>query len=160
MKLNRFIALIIIAVLSCTALVSCGGNDIDTGVFSVKTSGDWEIVKRKVDGKEKDDQVYVIKGGEDNNSYPNILICYYKDPSEYKDEKSFYKNAADITPVEAGDRKWEGYTFSLFGSSEACIKAEEGSGLWVCKLTLEKGGEKISLDDSDVKDILSSLKLS
>ncbi len=159
MKLTKFIALMLIVVISCSALVSCGDNELDTGVFSVKTSSDWEIVKRKVDGKENDDQVYVIKGGEDNNSYPSILISYFSDPSQYKDEKSFYKDAKDVSDITAGSRTWEGYTYSLFGSSEACLTAKEGSGLWVCKFTLEKGGEKISVSDGDVKDILSSLKV-
>jgi hypothetical protein len=149
----------IIVVLSCTALVSCGDNELETSVFSVKTSSDWEIVKRKVDGKEKDDQVYVLKGGEDANSYPGILITYYPDPSQYKDEKSFYKDAKDVSSISAGDRTWAGYTYSLFGKNEACLTAKEGSGLWVCKFALEKGGDKISVSDDDVKDILSSLKL-
>lgn len=158
MKLRRVIVLMLMIVLCCTALASCGDNDLDTGVFSVKTSSDWEIVKRKVDGKSLNDQVYVIKNGEETTSHPNILICYYEDPTEYHDERSFYKSAEDVEPITAGDRTWEGYTFSLFGSSEACLTAKEGNALWVCRFTLEKGKEKISLNDNDVKDILASLK--
>ena len=159
MKASKLLTLIMVVVIACTALVSCGSSDMDTVVFSVSAPSDWEIQKRRVDGKEMDDQVYVIKGEADSTSYPNILICYYKDPSQYKDERSFYKDAKDIEPVEAGDRKWEGYSYSLFGSSEACLTAKEGDALWVCKFSLEKGGEKISVDDKDVKEILSSLKV-
>ena len=126
MKLTKFIALMLIVVLSCTALVSCGDNELETSVFSVKSSSDWEITKRKVDGKEKEDQVYVLKG---------------------------------VSSISAGDRTWEGYTYSLFGKKEACLTAKEGSGLWVCKFSLDKGGETVSIDESDVKDILASLKL-
>lgn len=159
MKLKKILVLFIITVLCCTALASCGDNDLDTGVFTVTTSSDWAIAKRKLDGKERNDQVYVIKGGEQSNSYPNILICYYQDPSEYQDERSFYKNTADIAPFKAGSRTWEGYSFSLFGSSQACLTAKEGDALWVCNFTLEQGGKKFSIEDKDVKDILSSLKL-
>ena len=77
----------------------------DTGVFKVEASSDWNIQKRKVDGSEQDNQVYVIKDGEDANSYASLLIIYYKNPSDYKDERSFYKDAADASPIEAGDRK-------------------------------------------------------
>ena len=77
MKLTKFIALMLIVVLSCTALVSCGDNELETSVFSVKSSSDWEITKRKVDGKEKEDQVYVLKGGANANSCPGLLISYY-----------------------------------------------------------------------------------
>ncbi|MBQ1903876.1 MAG: hypothetical protein II168_05870 [Ruminococcus sp.] len=159
MKLTKFIALMLIVVLSCTALVSCGDNELETSVFSVKSSSDWEITKRKVDGKEKEDQVYVLKGGSDANSCPGLLISYFSDPSQYKDEKGFYKDAKDVSSISAGDRTWEGYTYSLFGKKEACLTAKEGSGLWVCKFSLEKGGETVSIDESDVKDILASLKL-
>lgn len=151
--------LLLVIVMACTALVSCGNSDLDTGVFSVEAPSGWELQKRTVDGSEKDDQVYAIKGKAETTSYPHILIIYYKNPSEYKDERSFYKDAKDVSAVEAGDRKWEGYRYSLFGSEEACLTAKEGDGLWVCKFTLEKGGEKIEIDEKDVKDILSSLKL-
>ena len=159
MKLTRICVLILALVMCCTMFTACGGSDLDTGVFTVEASGDWNIKKRTLDGSERDDQVYVIKDGEDANSYANLLICYYKEPSDYKDERSFYKDAKDASPIEAGDRKWEGYTYSLFGSSEACFTAKEGSGLWVCKFTLDTAGSKISVGDDDVKDILASLKL-
>ena len=159
MKLRKVCVLILALVMCCTMFVGCGGSDMDTGVFKIEASGDWCIQKRKVDGSEQDNQVYVIKDGEDASSYANMLIIYYKDPSEYKDERSFYKDAADASPIEAGDRKWEGYTYSLFGSSEACYTAKEGSGLWVCKFTLDTAGSKISVGDDDVKEILASLKL-
>lgn len=159
MKFGKLIAILMIMVVCCTALVSCGDNEIDTSALYVKSSSDWELVKRKVDGKEKDDQVYAVKGGVDSNSFPNILICYYKSASDYKDEKSFYKDAQDISSVKAGDRTWEGYTYSLFGSSEACLTAKQGDGIIVCKFTLSQGGEKISVTDDDVKDILASIKV-
>ena len=159
MKKNRLLTLILVVVMAFTALVSCGSSDLDTGVFVVEAPSDWEIQKRTVDGSAKDDQVNVIKGGSDTTSCPHILISYYKDPSKYKDERSFYKDAKDVEPVEAGDRQWEGYSYSLFGSSEACLTAKDGDGLWVCKFALEKGGEKISIDEKDVKEILSSLKV-
>lgn len=159
MKASKLLTLIMVIVMTCTALVSCGSSDLDTGIFSVSAPSGWEIMKRRVDGAEKDDQVYVIKGEADNTSYPHILICYYKDPSQYKDEKSFYKDAKDVSAIEAGDRKWEGYTYSLFGSAEACLTAKEGDALWVCKFVLEKNGEKIAVDDKEVKEILSSLKV-
>ena len=101
MKLTKLIALMLIVVLSCTALVSCGDNELETSVFSVKSSSDWEITKRKVDGKEKEDQVYVLKGGADANSCPGLLISYFSDPSQYKDEKGFYKDAKDVSSISA-----------------------------------------------------------
>ena len=159
MKLTKICVLILALVMCCTMFTACGNSDLDTGVFKVEASSDWNIQKRKVDGSEQDNQVYVIKDGEDANSYASLLIIYYKNPSDYKDERSFYKDAADASPIEAGDRKWEGYTYSLFGSSEACFTVKEGDGLWVCKFNLEATGSKISVGDDDVKEILASLKL-
>ena len=159
MKLTRICVLILALVMCCTMFTACGGSDLDTGVFTVEASGDWNIKKRTLDGSERDDQVYVIKDGEDANSYANLLICYYKEPSDYKDERSFYKDAKDASPIEAGDRKWEGYKYTSSGYPGTCLTSSDGSGLWVCLFVLENGENKIAIEDEDVKTILSSLKI-
>ena len=161
MKHTKLAAIILSAVIACTALVSCGNSDLETDVFSVTAPSGWCAVKRTLDGKEKDDQVYVIKDGEvqtDSMNHPSILVSYYKDPSEYVDTKSFYKDSKDISSFKEGDLTWEGYTYTDFGTPSACLKAKDGSAMWVCVLILEKGDGKISVEDEDVKSVLSSLK--
>ena len=161
MKMRRFIALLIISVLACTALVSCGKTDMDTGVMSVTAPSGWGVCKRTIDGSEKDDQIYVIKDGEtqtDTMGCPNILVSYYKNASEYTETNSFFKDSADVSPIKAGDKTWEGYTYTDFGTPSACLMAKDGNALFVCVIVLEKGDSKISLDDDDVKSVLESIK--
>lgn len=161
MKIRRFLAVMIIAVITCTALAACGKTELETSVFSVTAPSGWGVIKRTIDGSEKDDQVYVIKDGEiqtDTLSHPNVLVSYYKNASDYALTKSSFKDASDISSFKEGDLTWEGYTYTYSGTSSACITAKDGDALWVCTLVLEKGDEKISLDDEDVKSILSSLK--
>ena len=72
MKASKLLTLIMVIVMTCTALVSCGSSDLDTGVFSVSAPSGWEIMKRRVDGAEKDDQVYL-----DYRSCPALLCSLY-----------------------------------------------------------------------------------
>ena len=159
MKLTKICVLIRALVMCCTMFTACGSSDLDTGVFKVEASSDWNIQKRKVDGSEQDNQVYVIKDGEDANSYASLLIIYYKDASTYASAKSFYNDAQDLAPLQIGDRTWEGYKYTSSGYPGTCLTSKDGNGLWVCLFVLENGDNKITIEDEDVKTILSSLKI-
>ena len=139
----------------------------DTTVFTVSVPGGWAAapvadVLKKFDGVTNPEQVYIIKGGkqaQDIVKYPYVWVTYYKDASSYMSSKGFYSDAEDIAPVEIGGKSWEGYKYTSSGFPGTCLTCTEGSGLWVCLFVLKNADMEITVQDEDVKAILSSLKV-
>ncbi len=140
-------------------------KEYDTTVFTVSVPSGWTAAAvpdllKQYDGVTNPDQVYVLKGGktaEEIYRYPYVWICYYKDAGKYASARSMYDDTQDIS-VTTGARNWEGYTYNSSGYPGACLTCKEGESLWVCLFVLENGENKITLQDSDVSTLLSSLK--
>ncbi len=149
----------IAVVLCCMAFAGCASS-LDTGVFSVSAPSGWGATMPIVENESQKDKAYIIKDGKDpldTLSKPYIEITYYSDPSKFKDTKSFYKDSKDITKEYDGE-KWEGYTYTNFGTPGACLTRKDGDAMWSAVFVLKNGSDEFSLDDDDVKDVLSSLK--
>lgn len=142
-------------------------TEYDTTVFTVSVPGGWAAAPvadllKKFDGVTNPEQVYIIKGGkqaQDIVKYPYVWVTYYKDASSYMSSKGFYSDAEDIAPVEIGGKSWEGYKYTSSGFPGTCLTCTEGSGLWVCLFVLKNADMEITIQDEDVKTILSSLKV-
>lgn len=116
----------------------------------------------KYDGDTDPNAVYIIKNGvsaDDMMRKPYLWITYYDSKDKWSPSKSFYDDAEDIDPVNTGTREWSGYSFTSYDIPGVTVSCPEGDGLWVCSAVLENGGLKISLDDSDVREMLESLKV-
>ena len=159
-----------------TVTVTEAGNDfvpsgdmttLDTGVFSISAPDGWTAVNvpdtlKEYDGKVNPNGCYVIKGGTsaaDMINCPYIWVVYYENGSRYSSSKGFYDNVKDLDPFELGGRTWKGFTFSSMDVPGASITAEDGGHLWVVNLSPERKDLSFSLEDEDVKAILSSIKL-
>ena len=57
------------------------------------------------------------------------------------------------------DRTWDAYKYTSSGCPCTWLTSKDGNGLWVCLFVLENGDNKITIEDEDVKTILSSLKI-
>ena len=142
-------------------------TEYDTTVFTVSVPSGWTAaavsdVLKKFDGVTNPEQVYVIKGGKTSDDimrYPYIWASYYKDANTFTSSKGFYKDAEDLAPTEIGGRTWEGYKYTSSGYPGACLTCKEGEAVWVCNFVLKNGENEITLQDEDVKTVLSSLKL-
>lgn len=188
MKMRKVLAIAAAAAVSLALLTSCGDSssaetasssaaqssseakepsEYDTTVFTVTVPDGWSAAPvadllKKFDGKINPEQVYILKGGttaEEIYKYPYIWVSYYKDANTYASAKSLYKDAEDISPLQTGDRTWEGYKYTSSGYPGTCLTSKDGNGLWVCLFVLENGDNKIAIEDEDVKTILSSLKI-
>lgn len=141
--------------------------EYDTTVFTVSVPGGWKAAPvadmlKKYDGVTNPDQVYIIKGGntaEDIMRYPYIWASYYKDASTYLSSKGFYQDAEDLAPADIGGKTWEGYKYTSSGYPGACLTCKDGNAIWVCNFVLKNGANEITIQDEDVKTILSSLKV-
>lgn len=187
MKTKKFLAVIAAAVLLCSLLAACGNggsssndsgrsasgvnaqdlNGYDTGVFTVSLPDGWTAVAvedklQKYDGVTDPEQLYIVKGGtkaEDIFSYPYIWVSYYKDANTFASAKSMYQDSQDIEPLQIGARTWEGYKYTSSGYPGTSLTCREDGSLWACLFVLENNGKSISVQDEDVKTILSSLKV-
>lgn len=185
MKTKKFLAVIAAAVLVCSLLTACGNagsssdgsdrstsgaaeslNVYDTGMFTVSLPDGWTAVAvedklQKYDGVTDPEQLYIIKGGtktEDIFSYPYIWVSYYKDANTFASAKSMYQDSQDLDPMQIGSRTWEGYKYTSSGYPGTCLTCKQDGSLWACLFVLENGKRSISIQDEDVKTILSSLK--
>ena len=157
-------AVTVSAVTSSTA--EAKPTEYDTTVFTVSVAGGWSAqpvadTLKKYDGVTNPDQLYIIKGGktaDDIMKYPYIWVSYYKDANTYASSKGFYQDAEDLAQTQIGERTWEGYKYTSSGYPGTCLTCKEGAALWVCNFVLKNSSGEITIQDEDVKSILSSLK--
>ena len=87
-----------------------------------------------------------------------ITICYYGEDKIYLQTRDFYDDVKDIEPFEMGRYMWSGYTCTSMGYPYIMLEAYEGKAVFQVMLLLENNGERISLDDPDVRMIIESIK--
>ena len=114
-----------------------------------------------------EDTIYVYKNANtemDMFSKPGMTITV----SDYNaDSRGFYDTVEDISPIKIGNRTWEGFNASTD------LSGGEGTDIWYytilsCQelddyinvlMVTENEGEKISVEDSDVLQILESIMI-
>lgn len=150
-----------------------GKSEIDTGVLSVKASGDWYVfnaqdVYGKFDG-DIDPNVVIAAKGYDvldaDTTCPQIWIEYYPDKSKYTEtaDVALRENVKDINET-IGDRKWTGTSYESFSVPGLTITSDAGDGLLYVGALLgaQNDAEKVTfLDahDEDVMNIIKSIRL-
>ena len=132
------------------------------GVISVCVPSGWKLF-RGIDsgGKETSEKVHIYKNIERNTDVfrkAGITICYYGEEKIYLQARYFYDDVKDIEPFEMGRYMWSGYTCTSMGYPYIMLEAYEGKAVFQVMLLLENNGERISLDDPDVRMIIESIK--
>lgn len=108
--------------------------------------------------------IQIAKGAEsewDLLSKPYIMIGYFgPDNPMVEPVKELYEETADIEPVTIGDYTWKGFTGKSIDTPIAVLwTGEEGSDQLQLTICLENG-DKISLEDADVRAIIASINIS
>lgn len=145
-----------------------GGETFDGGNISILVPDGWMAfhgtdVFKDYDEGYNPNVINIGKGVEkelDLFSKPYIQIEFYpSDKTMSKPYKELYTDVKDLDPITYGK-----YTFNAFTAKSSDIPIAQ---LWtegdqdqlMLSIWTENGGEKISLDDDDVKSILSSIEV-
>lgn len=145
-----------------------GGETYDAGNFSVLVPDGWlPIVVNDMwaeDPSSADpDQLKICKDAQsemDLYTKPSVHIVYY-DPGVdmMRPSPELYDEAAELDPITAGDRTWEGMTAVSQGAPLAILwTGESGADQFQVTVWLQVEEETISLDDAAVQAILSSIQ--
>lgn len=139
----------------------------DTGSFTVSIPNGWKEftvndIWAEDTGTVDPDILQIIKGGEtaiDSFDHPYIYINYYGPETEMiTPDMNFYENGKELEPVSFGDYTWEGFTATTLDYPITVLWRNDGDiGYQVTVYTDQEKGN-ISLEDSDVIEIISSIK--
>ena len=143
-----------------------------TGELTVVVPKDWTVAgaNETMDGYVQEDAkldtIYLVKNMEtemDVFSKPGIQINYYDENVVMVGAcKDFYENTADLDPIELENYTWEGYTGESMGYPLAILFANKENGgedqFQVAVWMEMSSGDKITLQDEDVLEILASIK--
>ena len=155
-----------------------GGNDggetaqsevYDAGNVSVAVPSGWKAFEVKdtfgADPNAADpDLIEIAKDAEteiDLFTNPYIKISYFgKETTMMGISKDIYDGAADVAAFTAGSLTWEGFTASVSENTMAVLTAvDEATGAqFQAEVWLKTSAGEISLEDSDVLEILGSVK--
>ena len=132
----------------------------EVGNFSVEVPDGWTAFPAEGNAN----TVTLAKGAQsvaDLASVPNICIDFYgKDRILMTPQSDYYSNAQMLEARQFGDFTWEGFTaeslnypLAVLWTKNPDIDIDIQISIW-----LELSGSKISLDDTDVNLIISSIK--
>lgn len=113
------------------------------------------------DGKESPKKLHIYKGARtelDIFSRAGITVCYYGENEIFISPKAFYDDVCDIAPFETEGCLWKGYTCKSFGYPYTMLEAQWETGAFQVMILMKNGEHSISLEDSDVRMIIESLK--
>ncbi len=141
------------------------GEVKDTGKISVEIPDGWTAVDYPDVFEEYENnidpyQLYVIKGGDDVLSYPYIWITYIPNTTYWEiDASDLYEDYKEIDSMEFGGETWSGYSYTSLGYPGVYLHKDAGDGYVTATVMLENGDNKITIEDEDVKAIISSFKV-
>ena len=75
-------------------------------------------------------------------------------------KKSDFKGVKDLPQVSLGNYTWNGYTGDYYDVPTTLLWTEDGSDIISVQIGLKNSKQELSLDDADVKAIISSITLS
>jgi len=137
------------------------GKVYSNGVISVYIPSGWKLFHGiDSEGNETPEKVHIYKNIESDADVFRkacITICYFGEDKIYFQTRSFYDNVKDIEPFESGGHTWNGYTCTSMGYPYVMLEAYEGKTVFQVMILLENNGEKISLEDADVRMIIESI---
>jgi len=106
-------------------------------------------------------KVHICKGAKvetDIFTHACITICFFDRQDSYLSPKFFYDNVVDMEPFTMGAYTWNGYTCTSFGYPYTMLEANHCECVFQVMILMKNGEHEISLDDTDVKMVLESLK--
>ncbi len=140
------------------------GKTYEVGEFSLLLPDGWlEIPFINVSSEDKEiltDSISVYKNAPDENSifsYPGITVTINSAESPPTDAKSMYDDAEDIEPITIGDLQWTGFESDNSGYPIIQMYAEDGDYIFTVIVATERAQGSISLSDSDVVAVISSI---
>ena len=111
-------------------------------------------------GKITQKKVHVYKGislETDIFTHTGITVCFFDREDYYLSPKHFYDNIADIEPRTIGAYTWNGYTCTSLGYPYTMLEAKHDGCVFQVMILTKNGEYEISLADTDVQTILTSL---
>lgn len=143
-----------------------------TGEVTVTLPESWTATgaNETMDGYIQEDaslsSIYLVKNMESEMDVfrnPGIQINYYNKDTQMRGVgKDFYENTADLDPLELDNYTWTGYTGESMGAPLAILFANYEKGeedQFQVAVWFDMGGDdKITLEDDDVLEILSSIQ--
>ena len=90
-------------------------------------------------------------------THVGITICFFDRQDIYVSPKFFYDNVADMNPFTLGAYTWNGYTCTSMGYPYTMLEAKHDGCVFQVMILTKNGEYEISLTDSDVQTILTSL---
>ena len=136
-------------------------NRFDSGTFRIAVPDGW-MAFCGIDSecKTTPKKVHIFKDARletDIFNHAGLTICFFGKEDYYISPKFFYDNIVDMEPFTLGAYTWNGYTCTSFGYPYTMLEAKQ-DGCVFQVMILEKNGEyEISLTDTDVQTILTSL---
>ena len=134
----------------------------DNGVIRVKVPKGWNAFgTTDSEGKETLKKIFVYKNAQnpmDIFSKAGITICYFSPKDYYLSPKGFYDNVEELSPISLGEYLWEGYTCTSLGYPYTMLEGKNQKGLFQVMMLMENNGERLSLEDEDVVEILASIE--
>jgi len=91
--------------------------------------------------------------------YMTISVLFEGRVFEAETSKSDYTGVTDIKPVTLGNYTWNGFIGTINGYLKTIIWAKDGGDFIKIELDMENSRGSLSLDDEDVKTIISSIAL-
>jgi len=142
-----------------TADVSAG--KFENEEFSIAVPEGWNAMPMyDQDEKEVSDQIILVKGSDDPFAalnFPMITVSYGgPDNNKLPVDKDFYEEAEDLESLELGGKTWEGYTAMSFGSPMTYLFATDNDRTYQISIMTDQPEGSISLEDSDVIEIIES----
>lgn len=139
------------------------GELFDSGVIRVLVPEGWGcFLGIDSDGAPSERKLHVYKGAEketDIFTKAGITVSYFGRDFIYFSPKPFYDEVCDIDPVTMGERIFSGFKCKSLGYPYTMLEwSDKGSTLQIMILE-ENGDSRISLDDGDVGEILSSIEI-
>ena len=131
-------------------------------LLSLSVPDGWKVFDTTdIDGNKTDKKIFVYKNAEDPLhifSRAGITLCYFSKRDIYLSPKRFYENVEDIAPLELGNYLWEGYTCTSVGYPYTMLEAHKDGTVLQLMMLMENNGERISLSDPDVREMIGSIK--
>ncbi len=133
----------------------------DSGVIRLNVPDGWKsFIGTDSEGKCTPKKVLVYKNVNEPLeifSKAGITVCYFGKDDCYFSPKWFYDNVKDIENFTLGGREWKGYTCTSLGYPYIMLESYGDGTVFQVMVLLENGENKISLEDQDVQEVISSI---
>ncbi len=182
--MKKLLCMVVALMMTMVLLVGCSGGGsgeastpdevkgevFETEKLSVLVPDGWMAfmgpdIFNEYDGESNPTVIQMGKGIEESLGLlqkPAIYIYFNADTPAGDPEvsKPFYENVEDVESFDAAGFTWIGFTGESIGYPSAVLSSQANeTDSFNVTMTLENGGDSISIDDADVQAILDSIKI-